>query len=114
MIYPEAEKPLLISSHSGIFMSLDAKTVLRTARLARIGLAPAEVEALQKDMGSIIDWVEQLNELDVTDVPPMIGTGLAKPRLREDRITDGERPDDVLSNAPDREGPYFTVPKVVE
>ncbi|GBD55771.1 Asp-tRNA(Asn)/Glu-tRNA(Gln) amidotransferase subunit GatC [Gluconobacter wancherniae] len=95
-------------------MSLDAKTVTRIARLARIGLAPEEVNALRQDMGSIIDWVEQLNEVDVTDVPPMIGTGLAKPRLREDCVTDGNRRDDVLSNAPDREGPFYTVPKVVE
>ena len=95
-------------------MSLDAKTVTRIARLARIGLEPGEVDALGKEMGSIIDWVEQLNEVDVTDVSPMIGTGLAKPRLREDRVTDGNRRDDVLSNAPDREGPFYTVPKVVE
>ncbi|WP_317214108.1 Asp-tRNA(Asn)/Glu-tRNA(Gln) amidotransferase subunit GatC [Gluconobacter sp. GP1] len=95
-------------------MSLDAKTVTRIARLARIGLEPEEVDSLGKDMGSIIDWVEQLNEVDVTDVPPMIGTGLATPRLREDRVTDGNRRDDVLSNAPDREGPFYTVPKVVE
>ncbi|MFT8953802.1 MAG: Asp-tRNA(Asn)/Glu-tRNA(Gln) amidotransferase subunit GatC [Gluconobacter sp.] len=95
-------------------MSLDAKTVTRIARLARIGLEPGEVDSLGKDMGSIIDWVEQLNEVDVTDVPPMIGTGIATPRLREDRVTDGNRRDDVLSNAPDREGPFYTVPKVVE
>ena len=95
-------------------MSLDAKTVTRIARLARIGLEPGEVDALGKEMGSIIDWVEQLNEVDVADVPPMIGTGLATPRLREDRVTDGNRRDDVLSNAPDREGPFYTVPKVVE
>lgn len=95
-------------------MSLDAKTVLRTARLARIGLAAQEAETLQKEMGAIIAWVDQLNELDVSDVPPMIGTGLARPRLREDRVTDGDRREDVLSNAPDREGSYFTVPKVVE
>ncbi|EHH68427.1 glutamyl-tRNA(Gln) amidotransferase subunit C [Gluconobacter morbifer G707] len=97
-----------------MFMSLDAKTVTRIARLARIGLEPSEVEILGREMGSIIDWVEQLNEVDVSDVPPMIGTGLAKPRLREDRVTDGNCRDAVLSNAPDREGPFFTVPKVVE
>lgn len=95
-------------------MSLDAKTVTRIARLARIGLQPGEVETLGHDMGSIIDWVEQLKEVDVTNVAPMIGTGLAKPRLREDRVTDGNCRDKVLANAPEREGPFFTVPKVVE
>ena len=95
-------------------MALDEKKVTRIASFERIGLEPGGVNALGQDMGSIIDWVEQLNEVDVTDVPPMIGTGLAKPRLREDRVTDGNRRDDVLSNAPDREGPFYTVPKVVE
>ncbi|MQR99327.1 Asp-tRNA(Asn)/Glu-tRNA(Gln) amidotransferase subunit GatC [Gluconobacter aidae] len=95
-------------------MSLDAKTVTRIARLARIGLQPGEVETLGKDMGSIIDWVEQLKEVDVTGVDPMIGTGLATPRLREDRVTDGNCRDKVLSNAPERKGPFYTVPKVVE
>ncbi|GBQ08973.1 Asp-tRNA(Asn)/Glu-tRNA(Gln) amidotransferase subunit GatC [Saccharibacter floricola] len=95
-------------------MSLDAKKVARIARLARIGLSDDEVQTYQKDMEGIIDWVEQLNEVDITDVPPMVGTGLATARLRDDVVTDGERRDDVLSNAPEREGPFFTVPKVVE
>lgn len=95
-------------------MSLDAKKVARIARLARIGLSDDEVQTYQKDMEGIIGWVEQLNEVDITDVPPMVGTGLATARLRDDIVTDGERRDDVLSNAPEREGPFFTVPKVVE
>ncbi|MXV35884.1 MULTISPECIES: Asp-tRNA(Asn)/Glu-tRNA(Gln) amidotransferase subunit GatC [unclassified Saccharibacter] len=95
-------------------MSLDAKKVARIARLARIGLSDDEVQTYQKDMEGIIGWVEQLNEVDITDVPPMVGTGLATARLRDDIVTDGERRDDVLSNAPEREGLFFTVPKVVE
>ncbi len=95
-------------------MSLDAKTVAKIARLARIGLSEDEVQSHQKEMQGIIGWVDQLNEVDVTDVPPMIGTGLAEPRLREDNVTDGNCRDKVLSNAPDREGPFYTVPKVVE
>lgn len=95
-------------------MSLDAKKVARIARLARIGLSDDEVQTYQKDMEGIIGWVEQLNDVDIADVPPMIGTGLATARLREDTVTDGERREDVLSNAPEREGPFYTVPKVVE
>lgn len=95
-------------------MSLDEKTVLRIARLARIGLAEGEVQTLRTEMGGILGWIDQLKEVDIEGVPPMIGTGLAKPRLREDRVTDGNNPERVLSNAPDREGPFYTVPKVVE
>lgn len=95
-------------------MSLDAKEVARIARLARIGLSDDELATYQKDMEGIIGWVDQLNEVNIDDVAPMVGTGLAQPRLREDAVTDGECRDDALSNAPDREGPFYTVPKVME
>ncbi|AOX16899.1 Asp-tRNA(Asn)/Glu-tRNA(Gln) amidotransferase subunit GatC [Kozakia baliensis] len=95
-------------------MSLDTRTVRRIAKLARIGLDEQECEAMRQELDGILGWVEQLNEVDITDVPPMIGTGLAKPRLRQDAVTDGDKRDAILSNAPDREGAFFTVPKVVE
>lgn len=69
---------------------------------------------MRQELGGILGWVEQLNEVDITNVPPMIGTGLAIPRLRDDVVTDGDKREAVLANAPDRVGPYFTVPKVVE
>ncbi|GAB6854580.1 hypothetical protein JCM15831A_16040 [Asaia astilbis] len=69
---------------------------------------------MRQELDGILGWVDQLNEVDVTDVPPMIGTGLAVPRLRADFVTDGDKRDAVLANAPDSAGPYFTVPKVVE
>lgn len=69
---------------------------------------------MRQELDGILGWVDQLNEVDVTDVPPMIGTGLAVPRLRADVVTDGDKRDAVLANAPDSAGPYFTVPKVVE
>ncbi|MFC0512331.1 MULTISPECIES: Asp-tRNA(Asn)/Glu-tRNA(Gln) amidotransferase subunit GatC [Asaia] len=95
-------------------MSLETRTVRRIAKLARIGLSDQECEAMRQELSGILGWVEQLNEVDITDVPPMIGTGLAVPRLREDVVTDGDKRDAVLANAPDSVGPYFTVPKVVE
>ncbi|QDH15820.1 Asp-tRNA(Asn)/Glu-tRNA(Gln) amidotransferase subunit GatC [Oecophyllibacter saccharovorans] len=95
-------------------MSLDAKTVARIARLARIGLEDDEVATIQGQMEGILGWVDQLNEVNVEDVPPMVGTGLAQPHLRQDMVTDGDCREAVLSNAPDRVGPFFTVPKVVE
>lgn len=95
-------------------MSLDTKTVLKMARLSRLGLSSEEVATYQKNMQDILGWVEQLNEVDITDVRPMVGTDLARARLREDYVTDGDCQEDVLSNAPEREGPFYTVPKVVE
>jgi len=95
-------------------MSLDTATVRRIARLSRIGIDDAEIEGLAKELNGILGWIEQLDEVDVSGVAPMIGTGLATPRMRDDVVTDGQKREDVLSNAPDRVDAFFTVPKVVE
>ena len=66
------------------------------------------------DVGAILGWVEQLAEVDVEGVEPLTGAAQMALRLRDDAVTDGSKPDAVLANAPDREGAYFGVPKVVE
>lgn len=95
-------------------MSLDAATVRRIARLARIGIEDNEIGRLQSELNNILGWIEQLSEVDVEGVAPMVGVEQAALRLREDGITDGSILEAVLSNAPDRVGPFFAVPKVVE
>jgi aspartyl-tRNA(Asn)/glutamyl-tRNA(Gln) amidotransferase subunit C len=104
------------SDHDGklCFMSLDPATVRRIAKLARIGIDDSDLPALQGELNGILGWIEQLNEVDVDGVEPMIGTGHAALRMREDVVTDGDARDAVLSNAPDAVGPFYTVPKVVE
>ncbi|QDH14177.1 Asp-tRNA(Asn)/Glu-tRNA(Gln) amidotransferase subunit GatC [Formicincola oecophyllae] len=100
-------------------MALDDKAVAHIAKLARIGLAPEEVAAFRQQMEGIVEWVGMLEEVNIAGVPPMVGTGLATPRLRADEVTNGTATggdcrEAVLENAPDRVGPYYTVPKVVE
>jgi len=95
-------------------MSLDAATVQRIARLARIGIEKDEVARLQGELNSILGWIEQLSEVDIEGVAPMVGVEQAALRMREDAVTDGTVPEAVLSNAPDRAGPFYAVPKVVE
>ncbi|MGI4799784.1 MAG: Asp-tRNA(Asn)/Glu-tRNA(Gln) amidotransferase subunit GatC [Janthinobacterium lividum] len=95
-------------------MSLDPATVRRIARLARIAIDDAEASRLQVELSSIMGWVEQLSALDVEGVEPISGTELTALRMRADVVTDGDRPEMVLSNAPDRAGAFFSVPKVVE
>lgn len=95
-------------------MSFDEKTVLRMAKLARLGVSAEEAQKLQTEMKGILGWVEQLNEVNIESVPPMIGTALAAARFRDDKVTDGDKVEKVLSNAPDRDGSFYTVPKVVE
>lgn len=97
--------------------SLDAATVRRVASLARIRLEEGEAEKLQAELNGILGWIEQLNEVDTDGVEPMAGgSPLGDPRMpmREDAVTDGGKAEQVLANAPDREGEYFGVPKVVE
>ena len=95
-------------------MSLDTATVRRVASLARIHLEEDEVSRLQGELNGILRWVEQLQAVDTTGIEPMAGGGIAALRMRDDVVTDGGFPEKVLRNAPDREGSFFTVPKVVE
>jgi aspartyl-tRNA(Asn)/glutamyl-tRNA(Gln) amidotransferase subunit C len=95
-------------------MSVDVQTVKRVAHLARIRVSDEEAEALQGELNAILDFVEQLGEVDVTGVEPMTSVVAMTMKKREDRVTDGGKPEDVVANAPHREGTYFTVPKVVE
>ena len=95
-------------------MSLDAATVRRIARLARIGIEENEIGRLQGELNSILGWIEQLSEVDVEGVAPMVGAEQMALRLRADVVTDGEVQEEVLSNAPDRAGAFYAVPKVVE
>jgi aspartyl-tRNA(Asn)/glutamyl-tRNA(Gln) amidotransferase subunit C len=95
-------------------MSLDTATVRRIAKLARIRLEDAEVAVLQDELNAMLSYVEQLDEVDVEGVEPLSGGAHMALRLREDVVTDGERAEEVLANAPARAGQFFAVPKVVE
>lgn len=95
-------------------MSVDADTVRRIARLARIAVADDEVGPLQGELNAILAFVEQLSEVDVTGVEPMTSVTPMTMKKRVDEVTDGEKADAVLANAPVTQDHYFLVPKVVE
>ena len=95
-------------------MALDPATVRRIATLARIRVDDAEVATLAGELNTILVWIEQLNEVDITGVDPLTGAAQMALKLREDVVTDGGYPDRILGNAPDRAGDFFAVPKVVE
>ena len=95
-------------------MALDKATVARIATLARIRLAEDELEPLAGELSHILEWIEQLNEVDTAGVPPMASTVASGLPMREDRVTDGGRRDDILGNAPQEARGFFAVPKVVE
>jgi aspartyl-tRNA(Asn)/glutamyl-tRNA(Gln) amidotransferase subunit C len=95
-------------------MSVDAATVRHIAKLARIAVSDAEVEALAPELSNILGWIEQLSEVDVAGVEPMTAVIPNVLRLRDDVVTEGDRRDDILANAPAAEHGFFAVPKVIE
>ena len=95
-------------------MSVDATTVRRIARLARIAVSEDEIGHLQDELNAILAFVEQLSEVDVTRVEPMTSVTPMALKMRADKVTDGGIADQILANAPATEDGFFLVPKVVE
>jgi aspartyl-tRNA(Asn)/glutamyl-tRNA(Gln) amidotransferase subunit C len=95
-------------------MSVDTATVRRIAHLARIAVADDEVDHLKGELNAILAFVEQLSEVNVDGIEPMTSVTPMAMKKREDKVTDGGIPDDILKNAPAHEDHFFLVPKVVE
>jgi aspartyl-tRNA(Asn)/glutamyl-tRNA(Gln) amidotransferase subunit C len=95
-------------------MSIDTDTAARVAKLARIKVDPAELPSLASEFNAILGFIEQLSELDVSDVEPMTSVTPQRLKARVDGVTDGNQQSKVLSNAPDAREGFFAVPKVVE
>jgi aspartyl-tRNA(Asn)/glutamyl-tRNA(Gln) amidotransferase subunit C len=95
-------------------MSLDEATVARIARLARIDVPQQELAPLAGELSHILGWIEQLGEVDTADVAPMTSVVAMRLAWRDDRVSDGDRAEAVLANAPARQDNYFVVPRVVE
>jgi aspartyl-tRNA(Asn)/glutamyl-tRNA(Gln) amidotransferase subunit C len=95
-------------------MAIDAATVRKVAKLARIAEPEERLEPLARELSGILNWIEQLNEVDTTGVEPMTSAVHTPLPMREDVVTEGGDPEKVLANAPKRAGNFFVVPKVVE
>jgi aspartyl-tRNA(Asn)/glutamyl-tRNA(Gln) amidotransferase subunit C len=95
-------------------MAIDAATVRKVARLARIAEPEEKLEPLARELSGILAWIEQLNEVSTDGVEPMTTAVHATLPMRDDVVTEGGDPDVVLGNAPKRAGAFFVVPKVVE
>lgn len=100
-------------------MSIDRATVAKIASLARIKMSDEELDRMSPELSQILDWVEQLGEVDTSGVEPMTAVIPNKLRLRSDVVdadplTGGGKRDDVLANAPVAEHGFFGVPKVIE
>lgn len=95
-------------------MSVDKNTVRKVARLARIAVPEERLEPMAKELNGILAWIEQLNEVNIDGVEAMTTPVAMKLPMREDVVTDGNKQDEVLANAPRALDGFFVVPKVVE
>ncbi|QUD88856.1 Asp-tRNA(Asn)/Glu-tRNA(Gln) amidotransferase subunit GatC [Phenylobacterium montanum] len=95
-------------------MAIDAATVKKVASLARIREPEDRLEPLARELSGILQWIEQLAEVDTEGVEPMTSVVKAALPMREDVVTDGGDPARVLANAPRSDRNFFVVPKVVE
>jgi aspartyl-tRNA(Asn)/glutamyl-tRNA(Gln) amidotransferase subunit C len=95
-------------------MVLDKAAVAHIATLARLRLSETELEPLADELSHILDWVEQLNEVNTTGVTPTASAAAASLPLRDDVVTDGACREAILGNAPRTTRGFFAVPKVVE
>ena len=95
-------------------MSIDTQTAARVAKLSRIAVAEDDLPKLAGELTGILNFMEQLNEVDVEGVEPMTSVTPQRLKRREDVVTDGSQQEAVLKNAPDAREGFFAVPKVVE
>jgi aspartyl-tRNA(Asn)/glutamyl-tRNA(Gln) amidotransferase subunit C len=95
-------------------MAVDAATVKKIGRLARIRVNDDEVEKYRGELNAILGFVAQLDEVDVAGVVPMTSVTPMQLRRRDDQVTDGGYPEKIVANAPLSEDNFFMVPKVVE
>jgi len=95
-------------------MALDKKDVAKIARLARIELTEAEKEEYAVKISGVLQWIDQLNEVNTDSIPQLASVAAVKLPWREDKVTDGNQQDAVLGNAPKAEYGCFEVPKVME
>lgn len=95
-------------------MKIDLNTVKKIAHLARLDFDESGAEKMQKDMTQILDWVEQLSEVDTEGVEPITTMSSEFNVLREDEVGEHLTHEQGLKNAPQRDSDYFRVPKVLE
>lgn len=94
-------------------MAVDKETVEKLAHLARLELSDEQIEKYRRDLGDILDWVAKLEEVETENVQPLTNPNEEKVPMREDRPNNYFKGQEALKNAPEKDGDYFIVPKVL-
>jgi aspartyl-tRNA(Asn)/glutamyl-tRNA(Gln) amidotransferase subunit C len=93
---------------------IDRQQVRKAAKLARLDLTEAEIEEFTGQLGAILEYVEKMNELDTATVEPLAHCLPIHNVFRADEIRESLGTEQTLANAPQRDGPFFKVPKILE
>ena len=95
-------------------MTITKDTVKKISKLSRISTNSKFEEEMIKDLNSIIEFVDQLNELNIDKVEPLLSVVNEKATLRDDEVKKMNVKDDILKNSPEDNENYYVVPKVIE
>ncbi|MBA4196104.1 MAG: Asp-tRNA(Asn)/Glu-tRNA(Gln) amidotransferase GatCAB subunit C [Chitinophaga sp.] len=95
-------------------MQVTDEMVNNLAHLSRLSFNEQQTQSIKTDLEKMIAFVEQLNEIDTTGVEPLLHMGDAVNVLREDEIKGSITREEALLNAPDTDGTFFKVPKVIK
>ncbi len=95
-------------------MTISAEDVKKVAFLSRLKIEEDKVAATEEEFNKILNWIDELNEVDTNGVEPLASVNENFIALRRDEVTDGNIQEEILQNAPLKEYGYFAVPKVVE
>jgi aspartyl-tRNA(Asn)/glutamyl-tRNA(Gln) amidotransferase subunit C len=95
-------------------VKIDINSIKKIAHLARLEFDESSAEKMSQDMSQILDWVEQLNEVDTSDVEPLTTMSSEVNDMREDKMGTHLSHESALQNAPKKDSDYFRVPKVLE
>ncbi len=95
-------------------MALNQETIKNLSTLARLRLPAEREEKILSDLQSILDWVEQLKEVNIDGVEPLVSVTQGNTPMRQDVVTDGGLQKELMMNAPEEIQGFYVVPKVVK
>ena len=95
-------------------MALNQQTIQNLSWLARLKLPAEREDKILNDLQSILDWVEQLKQVDIDGVEPLVSVTQGIAPMREDVVTEGGQQAELMANAPETVQSFYVVPKVVE
>ena len=107
---------MLFKLNYGANMSIDENTVRKIAKLSRISVSEDDIKYLSEDLSKILEWIEQLSQVDTNEVEPVFSSFEEDTKLkkRKDEIADGGYRENIIANAPKTKEGFFLVPKIVD